>query len=299
MEKQNIFVYAEEEDKKTIYRVRLNGEVQSKLTHLLNSQEESFFEGIEDEVRFDGLWKSDEHEIFYLEDLYIPEVNLLKQAVAEGVLAHQELNLKNFNKVKIKALFSGRKDGDDWIIQIQRFTASQVLSKGKFALIFLDNTFRKVSEPLFTVPNKIAAIVKNNRLYFKSWAVVRGIFDLLEIYEKATDEELDNFIQHEKILCEDPSNFFMIANATVRKKITALSKNSILENFDVIRADEVSKNFLDFPFVQDDRIFLPNNRKDLHKVLDFLLDNLYEAPLSGEKYRTNSKQLLRVSAINY
>lgn len=133
-------------------------------------------------------------------------------------------------------------------------------------------------------------------MYFKSWAVVRGIFDLLDLYEKATDDELRNFIRHENILCDDSEAFFKNANATVRKKITALSKNLILENLDVVHAEKVSENFLDFPLIRDNKVFLPSERKELNKVLDFLLDNLYEAPLSGEKYRTNSKQPLRAKA---
>ena len=152
------------------------------------------------------------------------------------------------------------------------------------------------NKPLFTIGNKLAAVSKGNRMYFKSWAVVRGIFDLLDLYEKATDDELRNFIRHENILCDDSEAFFKNANATVRKKITALSKNLILENLDVVHAEKVSENFLDFPLIRDNKVFLPSERKELNKVLDFLLDNLYEAPLSGEKYRTNSKQPLRAKA---
>jgi hypothetical protein len=48
--------------------------------------------------------------------------------------------------------------------------------------------------------------------------------------------------------------------------------------------------------VNNAKIEVPEERAGLKQLLRFLDDGLYEAPLSGERYVTNSKQKLKAAA---
>ena len=107
-------------------RVRLDGTIQDQIETIFVGQEQSFFDGVDDEISFDGRWKPDVNEVLTVG--LTPESEMFRHALNMNANAVDDLDLANFAASGIKALFTGE-EGDDGRVLVQKFTGAQVLSK--------------------------------------------------------------------------------------------------------------------------------------------------------------------------
>lgn len=285
---QNIFALIVKEDKYEIQRVKVDAQLQEQLTSLLLNQESAFMTGDENEILFDGGWKPGEGDILYLNEFEI--ITKMKQAITSNTSSYDDLDLNNYTELPIKALFSGYKKDEDIVLQIQRFTTTQILSR-KFLLIWEEqqNTFRQLNEPTFSFDNKISALVKEDKLYFKSWANIRNMFNINSFFAEATKPEIDKVLQHPKIKCADPTAFESILNSNIRRDLYLLSTNNILDQVDLTEVSSAANKLIGKSIIENNQITFPHTKNELTQTLDLLLDNLFEAPISKKRYKTNSK----------
>lgn len=285
---QNIFALIAEEDKYEIQRVKVDAQLQEQLTSLLLEQESDFMKGDENEILFDGTWKPSEGDILYLNEFEI--ITEMKKAIISNTSSYDDLDLNNYAELPIKALFSGYQENGDIILQIQRFTTTQILSR-KFLLIWegQKNTFRQLNEPTFSFDNKISALVKEDKLYFKSWANIRNMFNINSFFAEATKPEIDKILQHPKIKCVDPTAFESALNSNIRRDLHLLSTNNILDQVDLTEVSNASNKLIGKSIIENNQIIFPHTKKEIIQTLDLLLDNLFEAPISKKRYKTNSK----------
>ncbi len=288
---QNLFALVNSGGVLQVRRIHLHGKLQKKITDLLTQQEKFFFVGIDEEVTFDGDWKPEDHQLLVIKDLQ--EISLMVAAIKDNASSYDALDLANFEKNPIKALFSGYKTDNAVTVQIQSFMSSQMLLRNKIPVIGLQkgNTFSELTEPMFTMSNRLVAVIHNDKLKFKSFFNLRTVFDLSDIYQEATEDDLDEFAQHNLLSCEDLEKFKDNADSSVRKMVHLIVKEDLISHYGVQKITNIAENFPEVNIsISKNKIQLPDNKKELKILLKFLLDNIFEAPLSGINYQTNSKR---------
>ena len=87
-----------------ILRMPLRQEVQANVAELFRAQEHEFFQGIDEEIKFDGMYRPEDNELLYLNNF--DDVDVLKPAILRPQ-AYQEFSLKSGTLESIKAIFTG------------------------------------------------------------------------------------------------------------------------------------------------------------------------------------------------
>ncbi len=290
---QNLFALVRVDNVAQVKRIRLHGDLQAKITDILATQEETFFKGIDEEVNFNGDWKPEKNQLLVLEGL--DEIELMTTAVTSNPTAYHAMNLSDADLEPIKALFSGYEHNGDVTVQIQRFNSSQLLARNQIPVIGLQtgNTFTEITDPMFTFGRSLVAVIKGKHLKFKSFSNLRIVFDLSKTYQEATDPDLESFAGHELLQCDNIAVFKDNADSDVRKMVHAITQSEVLTQYDLASINEAAEAFPDVTVsVVEEKIQLPDDKKELKLLLHFLLDDIYEAPLSGRQYQTNSKRIV-------
>lgn len=288
---QNLFALVLVDEAPEVRRIRLNADLQNKITELFGQQQQAFFNGIEDEVLFNGDWKPDDNELLVLEGL--DEIELMSTAITSNTTSYNALDLSRFEDEPIKALFTGYASGGNVTVQVQRFTSSQMLVRSQIPVLRLQtgNTFTEITEPMFTLARSLVAVIQNGQLKFKSFSNLRTVFDLSDAYKEATDSDLDSFARHSLLACDDIEFFKSNADSSVRKMVHAISQDDVLNQHGLQKITDVAAGFSQVNItVFNGQIQLPRDKKELKTLLQFLLENIFEGPLSGEQFRTNSKR---------
>ena len=284
---QNLFAASRTDDGLISKRIPVNSEVQQALESLFVEQERSFFEGITEEVEFDGSWKPEINEVLTLD---IPdEANAILNAISNNPISVPTINTANFVDENIRALFTNFMDGNSSKILVQRFTPQQILTK-KFSLLQDGNTFGKIIEPAFSLDLKLVCVIQDNKLKFKSFHNLRTIFSLLETYREATDQEVLGFCNHSNIAVVDSEQFKENADQTIRKLIHAIVRAETLNNNSARQIQQRARQNGISIRISDGKLVFPEERAEVKKLLYFLDDGLYVGPISQQRYITNSKR---------
>ena len=283
----NLLAFCRNGDEYEIKRVPLTNAVQQSLLSVLLQQETAFRDERPEEVEFSGDWKPDDNELLVLSAT--PEAEAMLDAAEGNALALDEIDSPNFSQENIKALFVAVEEGGQTKILVQRFTAGQLLDR-KFSLLLGNNSFKQLTDPAFSIATKLTCIIENGQIKFDSYSNVRSIFDLMEFYQEATDEDIDDFGAHVSLEIEDMDVFKGQATQTTRKLIHKIVSSGVLDAHSAAEIQQKAEE-TDLELTLDDgKIVIPNDKKEALNFLHFLNDGLYEAALSGRRYVTNSKR---------
>ncbi|GAB59428.1 Kiwa anti-phage protein KwaB-like domain-containing protein [Rheinheimera nanhaiensis] len=289
---QNFFAFIKDDNGICqIKRIGVNHPLQTELTQIFEAQRTIFERGIDTEVDFNGDWKPDSNEVLTLDD--IPESQMMINAINVNATSFPSLVVSNFLNEPIKALFTGTTAGGVTKVLVQKFSSRQALSLNQLPIIKMQtgNVFVKSTDDIFTIDNKLLAIIEGNKTKFKSFHNARMVFDLTEYYREATDEDLSEMARHGSIEVPDLSNFTSMADSQVRKMVHTIKSAGILDSYSVNDISNAAANFPNLPIeVSNGKIRLPTDKKDLKDILHFLLEDIYKGPLSGSDYLTNSKR---------
>ena len=286
---QNFFALCHANHGLEVKRIRVNGTLQTELVQLFNTQEQAFMRGVSGEVEFDGDWKPDGHEMLVISNL--PDAPTLAQYITNNALSVPDLDLANFSNEPIKAIFTGTTTRGVVKILMQRFTARQILSK-KLVLLLQNNHFGKLTDPTFTLEEGLVCIIEGTKLKFRSFFNVKAIFDLKSFYQAATDDDIDDFFDQTSPLAVADLPVFKqnIADQGTRKLIHSIITKRNLAQYTVQDIELSARDMGVTLAINNGKIELPADRQEVKKILHLLDDGFYEAPLSGRKYITNSKQ---------
>ena len=134
-------------------------------------------------------------------------------------------------------------------------------------------------------------ILEGGFVKFKSYNMAKRIMDLSSAYKEATDQDILELFQHENV-SGDAQAIVETANPTLRKLIASIKDSTVFDDntADQLRAKAQAVNF-DLP-IDDGRVVLPNDKKELRKVLTFLDHGVYLSPVDQTRYITNSRRIL-------
>ena len=214
------------------------------------------------------------------------------QAVVQNAIALPVLDAMNFQEEGVRALFIAVGVGAHLRILIQNFSQQQFLSRN-FAFLFDGNTFRRLNEPAFSLANDLVAIVDAvGDVRFKSFQMLRRVFDLGYFYREATNDELTAFCGHASLAVTDAAAFVEDADQTIRKFVHAVGSAGVLVNNQVTDI-ATQASAIGFPIsIANGRIEVPQDRKSKKALLSFLLDKIYRGSINQQLYITNSNRPL-------
>lgn len=283
----NLFALCKINNNLEVRKISVTRTVQSKISQIFEEQKNIFNAEIREIVAFNGDWKP---EIDELLEIPVPiEANVIFQALETNLTGIPELDLNNFDREPIKALFGQNENGE---ILIQLFFKSQYLSKS-FSLFLEGNTYNELTSPTIVLDNKLLCYISNNTLKFKSFNNLRYLFDLSELYTEATDADIEDFVSNANIEFENIEVFKNSANQNNRKRIHNILKAGRLNNYSAVDIKSIaeSKGLNELIIIRNNRVFLPQNNSQLSKILSFLDEKLYIGPFSNNIIRANSTKI--------
>ncbi len=283
----NLFAVCRTDGALAVKRVRIAQPLQAQLAEVFEAQEYSFLNGITDEVDFSGNWKPDEEEILTIDT---PNSALPITAAIAAPIAIPDINAANFQSEGIRALFS-TSNAKSGRILIQPFTAQQILHR-RFSLLQDGNSFKKLTDPAFSLGSALCAIIEDGKIKFKNFSVVKRILDISHLYQEATDLEIENFCALGSLHVDDVGKIKLISDQSTRKLLHAILESNVLNSNSVSNIRSKAKKLGININTKNKKIILPDKRKDLKLLLQFLDNAIYEASLTSVKYLTNSKRPL-------
>jgi len=274
----------------SIKRIPMDGALQNPVMQIFANQEAAFRAGRPNEVAFDGDWNPDDDELLVLNAT--AEANAMVAAATGNVLALPPINAANFGAESIKALFVGVNAGGGVRLLVQRFTAAQILGRNVLAVIANNNQFSRITDPAFNLATSLTCIVEGGQIKFESYHKLRAVFDVVEFFAAATDDDIDDFAGHASIAIADVPALKELVTQTERKLIHKLASSGVLDAHtpQQIQA-RANATGLAVNLVNGQIVF-PADKTEIRRLLRFLDDSLYQAPLSGLRYVTNSKRAI-------
>jgi hypothetical protein len=231
-----------------------------------------------EEIKFDGNYVVQEDEVLYV-NMALP--NELTEAMQNSI----EIPILDLNNDQIKTLFWH----DAKTYYFQNFDNRKLL-RNKSVIFYDKQTYNKLEENAFVIESVVNAIYKNGKFYFVSYANANKIFSLLDFYEAASDEKIEEFAKHKNVIFDE---VWLIANTNtlIRKQITLLQKSKILDKANTKKIQSKAKKFnLAISVDAKGKIIFPNDKKEFKEILIFLNEQYYIGLISGNKYKTNSKR---------
>ena len=284
---QNLFAACRINKELKAKRVHLDRSVQQDIETIFKNQEADFRQGVTDEIDFDGDWKPEPNEFLTID---IPqEAEILVDAINSNAVSVPSIDTKEFGQEGIKALFTGSSNNESTKILIQQFSSRQMLSN-KFALVLKGNAFRRLDDQAFTLDTSLTCILEDGKLKFKSFHKMRSIINLSDFYREATETEIRSFAKHPTFEVADIERFLGESDQTIRKLVHSVTRMETLDQYSAKEIKAAAKGVKMDIAMKKKRILMPESRAEIKILLHFLNDGLYEAPLSKQRYVTNSKK---------
>ena len=284
---QNLFAACRTDGALVAKHVRLEETVQEQVEHLFAGQETEFWNDMADEVPFDGRWKPDAHELLTID---IPqEAEIFESTINANAVSIPDIDIRGFADEGIRALFTGASTNGSAKVLVQRFTSQQILER-KFSLLQDGNTFRRLSEPSFSLDASLTCVIEGGKIKFKSQHKLRSIINLIDIYRAATDQEVKTFAEHASLEVRDIAAFLAATNQTSRKLIHAVIENKTLDTYTPKDIRDAAKHTGLKVKVKNGKIVMPTDHAEIKALLQFLEESRYSGPLSGRPYVTNSRR---------
>jgi hypothetical protein len=270
-------------------RLPLSNPVQTEVAEQFKQQEISFMDGIDDEHEFDGRYRPDEGELLKISNF--DDIDGMGQAVLNPLQVEQyDPNQHSLDQVK--GLFSGYAEDGETTVLIQLFERRRMLARSGLTLFFSNNTFQKMEQAGLSLDTKLLAILKGPTLKFQSFHFLRRVFDVDDLFQQASDQDLQTFVQLPAVAIADQQALLDQADSVVRRKIGFILQSGVLTNYSPAEIQAAAAEFgIHLPFDAEQHLVLPHDRASLKKVLRFLDEDYFESPISKTKFVSNSKRV--------
>ncbi|WP_223479041.1 hypothetical protein [Oricola indica] len=284
-----LLAYCKNAQGNVVKRIPMTNPVQQDIEALFTNQEASFRANRPNEVAFDGDWNPDDDELLTLD--VMPEADVLIQAAAGNALALPVIDTANFEAEGIKAIFTSAGNAGAMRLRIQRFTGQQLLNRRR-ALLLQNNNFRELAETAFTLGTSLTCVIENGLIKFDSYHNLRAIFDLTVFFEEATDDDIDDLSAHASLNIADLDTFKGDATQTIRKLVHKVLNSGVLDQHTPHEIQQKAAGAGLALALNNGVVEVPQDKALARQFFRFLDDGLYEAPLSGQRYMTNSKRAI-------
>ena len=253
---------------------------------------DSFVNGVEREIPYDGNWKPDSDELFTIGLDRIPNMDALVSTVTGNASAVTELDPGGLSEEGAKGLFVGGPGDDNPWISAQLIRSSQILARRR-TFLFANHAYQIVTEPAFSLSDSLTFIVEDGLIKFKSWTGLRQMLNTKEVYLEATDEDIQGFAQHPRLAVADTDQFVRVANQPIRMLIGEVVRLGILDWTGPAELVEIAKQRGNIPLelsADGERLILPTDAPGIRKSLVFLSEHDFVGAITGNYYVSNSRR---------
>lgn len=264
--------------------IDLADEIVESTQNLFVSAAEELMNNETELVLFDGRYviRDDENEISYIE----MELPLEFNNIPDNQQGITTLDIENDN---IKSLFWYHEGA--YLFQI--FSNGNLL-ENKYVVRFFQeqHNFNRMTDKAFIINNKIQAIYKNGRLYFKSFPSASKIFDLKANMVSATEMEVAAFGNKDNVIVNQDW-LKAHANVKTRRLIKMVTESGTLDLYMGLgqrKRIQMAKSVNVEIDIRDDKLILPSNVTKVNKILEFLNEDVYKGLITSNIFRTNSKR---------
>lgn len=276
-----------------VLRMPLAHDVQAGIAELFRGQEHEFMQGIEEEIKFDGMYRPEESELLYINNF--DDVDGIKSAILRPQ-ACQEFVFKSGALESIKAVFTGYIKNGTIRILLQGFDRRRIINAHGFSLVHTDNSFTRFDGGGLTLDNKLTAIIEDDKLKFASYHFLRQIFDMSAYCKEASEQDLRVFIQNPALQFTDAQVFVDGADAWVRRKVVLIQQSGILDYCSASKIATTAK-FCDLNLqltgtAGQERLVIPADRQEVKQILRFLDEDYFQSPQSTIKYMSKSRRVM-------
>ena len=267
----------------SIRKVLLANEVVQDVVELWEPSYARFISDEITEVAFNGSYKPDKEEVMYV-TMELP-----------ACFADIPNNTNNYNEIAIP--------GDsiktvclyhNGSYYFQNFMNNYIVKASNIALFWSNDTFKKFEEQkAFTIEETVNAIDHDGKLYFRSYASARQIFDLTAFYTEATNADIDNVLGNNVFLGTDCEWMKENSDSVMRKQIKSIKDSRILAGLNVTTKSFRSwakKAGIPEGVYNTGNLVFPKNKKECKVILSFLNDDIFEGHFTKSIYLSNSKR---------
>lgn len=267
----------------SIRKVLLADEVVQDVVELWEPSYARFISDEITEVAFNGSYKPDKEEVMYV-TMELP-----------ACFADIPNNTNNYNEIAIP--------GDsiktvclyhNGSYYFQNFMNNYIVKASNIALFWSNDTFKKFEEQkAFTIEETVNAIYHDGKLYFRSYASARQIFDLTAFYTEATNADIDNVLGNNVFLGTDCEWMKENSDSVMRKQIKSIKDSRILAGLNVTTKSFRSwakKAGIPEGVYNTGNLVFPKNKKECKVILSFLNDDIFEGHFTKSIYLSNSKR---------
>lgn len=289
-----IFILAQKNRNLEVLKFKLDQQTQIDILNIFNSVNETFNKRVE-EVPFQIFYTLEDDEIFAIDQFNLPDE--IKNAIDNPDLLDyyspsNSMGLTQTGK-EVKAIFTGKKDGTNYIVAFQKFEKRQVVKRSN-NILFLDNeTFCTMNKFTISLGTSVSCYF-DSKLKFLEYRDANRVFDLSDYYREATSGELTQFKNSPQFDIADSTIFDSVTNASsIRKKIAKIIDSKVLTRYSASqlksKATELGVEILLSD--EEQKIILPSDRKLIKKILAFLCEQVFKGNLTGQTYYTNSTKI--------
>jgi hypothetical protein len=279
-----------------VVRIRTTQGLQTELTKMFEQQAEEFLDRDAEEIAFDGGYKVDDHEIFVIDKFPLSD-DLASASKTPNQF--EDIVLDSETTPSIKSILAASYDRTDNkpTVYFQAFSRSQLIAQKRFAIsLHAKSTFEKLNKEVLILGTNLAAVFKDGKLYFRSFALINRFLDVKEYFKEATNEEILEVVGHAVLLAEDTDKLTKLADSWMRKRFAALQSSGILGQITARKtANKAKKYGFELEIKKKDgkdAIVFPSDKKKAKQLLTFLNEGFYQGELTDRLYQTNSQRVL-------
>lgn len=285
-----VFLLASKKNQLKVYRLNCDNTVKLLFIEVFNTSFKENYNECE-EISFQLGYQLNEDEIWKIDNFNIPSeityalenpdaIDLYSPADETGVTA---------DGYYIKSIFMGEVVNDKHFIKFQRFEKSQILKRKKRTILYKNNMFIKNEDFCLNILDSLDAIYYNNTFNFVNYTNANKVLPLGEYYREATQEEVDNFKNLEMFTLSNALSFDKYASAhNVRGQIAKILDSDVLSQHTAHQLKDIATSYNINIEVQNNKIVIPTEKKDIKYFLTFLSEKIYKGPLSGKTLISSS-----------
>jgi len=269
-----------------IFKLPLEKDIQTEVQAMLQNQYLNFVEETE-LTEFQGSYNTQKGELNSISEYNLPESIL--EAIANPTNV-EILDLES--NIQPKSIFAEIDISGQNVVVFQKVDSRQILGTS-YSFIQTKNVFSKLEDRVLTLQKKIVGAFTDEGLLFSSFSQVRSILPVVQYYEEATKEDIDDFVDQELFAFTDEDKFRGGLSPLTRKKIKMIKDAQILENTSSKSLKKQAKKYgIDLTFNDTKQLVFPKKIGTCKVIISFLNEEYATAILTKRKIKMNSKKYL-------
>ncbi|CCG57320.1 hypothetical protein WESB_1855 [Brachyspira pilosicoli WesB] len=278
------------------FRIGLSKSALKELEQILDGQF-NYFKNNKKPIKYsdDVEYSINEEEIFVVNNHNYIDNSKLFELFTNSVDTNKirEINEKSFATTKSFA-FAVESDNKYYLL-FQQFRKNYLFVNKK-VLTYDNENFDYQKKYFIILPDYLSGCYsfEDNALFFRKTYEITSTIDLSCYYKEATDKEIKTeLLSPNSIFKGDYEKLSQNKAKRIRKKLSLLIKNNIMEKAKTIPLSEIKDKAFEYGVminVENDNIIIPDDKKELDDFISFFNDEMYQSIFGDAKYKASGKK---------